>query len=154
MNDLEIIIPAYNSHKTITNTLESISIQENMPSYHVTIVNDCGENYEKIIKEYKDRSKARTYVDETFLLDFLVLQSVENPEVKNKNKRKVIEQLIANVVERTIDVNQDITEEQLKNLVARQFNVIKYKKQVSNKEIQDIFRRYISKYVQQISEKG
>ena len=55
MNDLEIIIPAYNSHKTITNTLESISIQENMPSYHVTIVNDCGENYEKIIKEYKDR---------------------------------------------------------------------------------------------------
>jgi len=112
------------------------------------------EKPEQKVKEYKDRSKARTYVDETFLLDFLVLQSVENPEVKNKNKRKVIEQLIANVVEKTIDVNQDITEEQLKNLVARQFNVIKYKKQVSNKEIQDIFKRYISKYVQQISEKG
>ena len=86
-------------------------------------------------------------------LDNNILQSIDK-EVKNKNKRKLIEQLIANVVERTIDVNQDITEEQLKNLVARQFNVIKYKKQVSNKEIQDIFRRYISKYVQQISEKG
>ena len=55
MNDLEIIIPAYNSHKTIIDTLESISIQENMPSYHVTIVNDCGESYGEIIKKYKNK---------------------------------------------------------------------------------------------------
>lgn len=105
-------------------------------------------------REYKERGKAKTFMDESFLLDYLVLDIVENPEIRVKNKKKVIEQLIANVVEKTLDVNQDITEEQLKNLVARQFNVIKYRKSVSNKDIQDIFKRYIAKYVQQISVKG
>ena len=55
MYELEIIIPAYNSHKTITKTLDSISIQKEMPNYHVTISNDNGKDYHEIIKKYKDK---------------------------------------------------------------------------------------------------
>ena len=57
------------------------------------------------------------------------------------------------MVERTLDVNDSLSEEQLKNLVARQYQVIKVKRQTTNKEIQDIFKKYISKYVLQISDK-
>lgn len=103
-------------------------------------------------KKYKERGKAKKLVDETFLLDYLILQSVENPEIKNKYKKEIIEQLIANMVERTIDVNEGLTEEQLKNLVSKQYKIIKYKKQASNKEVQEIFKKYISKYVLKISE--
>lgn len=103
-------------------------------------------------KKYKERGKAKKLVDETFLLDYLILQSVENPEIKNKYKKEIIEQLIANIVERTIDVNEGLTEEQLKNLVSKQYKIIKYKRQASNKEVQEIFKKYISKYVLKISE--
>jgi len=52
MAEIEIIIPSYNSHQTISETLESISIQTDMPSFHVTIVNDNGLPYDDIIKKY------------------------------------------------------------------------------------------------------
>lgn len=107
---------------------------------------------ENKVKNYKEKGKAKKLVDETFLLDYLILQSVENPEIKSKHKKEIIEKLIANMVERTIDVNESLTEEQLKNLVSKQYKIIKYKKHASNKEIQDIFKKYISKYVLKISE--
>ncbi len=55
MYELEIIIPAYNAHKTITKTLDSISIQKELPNYHVTISNDNGKDYHEIIKKYKGK---------------------------------------------------------------------------------------------------
>ncbi len=103
------------------------------------------------VKEYKERGKSKKYIDETFLLDYLVLQNIDNPEVKNKHKRELIEKLVANIVERTIDVDASVSEEQLKNLVSKQYTIIKYKKQVTTKQIQEIFKKYISKYVQQIN---
>lgn len=57
------------------------------------------------------------------------------------------------MVERTIDVNEAITEEQLKDLVSKQFTVIKYRKQVTTGQIQEIFKKHISKYVQKINTK-
>ena len=105
-------------------------------------------------KTYKEKGKAKKLVDQTFLLDYLILQAVESPTLGVKKKREIIEKLVANMVERTLDVNDSLTEEQLKNLVARQYQVIKVKRQTTNKEIQDIFKKYISKYVLQISEKN
>jgi hypothetical protein len=103
------------------------------------------------VKEYTDKGKSKKFVDETFLLDYLILQCVENPEISGKNKSKIIEQLIANMVEKTIDVNDQLTEEQLKNLVSKQYKIIKYRRTTTNKEIQEIFKKYISKYVLKIS---
>lgn len=111
---------------------------------------DQGKTETKV-KDYKEKGKSKKLVDETFLLDYLILQSVENPEIKNRHKKEIIEQLVANIVEKTIDVNESLTEEQLKNLVSKQYKIIKYRKQTSNKEIQEIFKKYISKYVLKIS---
>ena len=102
-------------------------------------------------KEYKDRGKAKRYIDDTFLLNYLVLECVENPEVREKRKKEIIEKLIANVVERTIDVDSSISEDQLKDLIGKQFTIVKYKKQLSNKEIQDIFKKHINEYVRKVS---
>lgn len=105
------------------------------------------------VKEYKERGKAKHYVDETFLLDYLILKNVEHPELRKKYKKEIMEQLIANMVERVIDVNEQVSEEQLKNLVSKQYIIVKYKKQITNKQIQDIFKKYISRYIKKISNK-
>lgn len=105
------------------------------------------------VREYKERGKSKHYADEIFLLNYLLLQNVENPELRKKRKKEIVEQLIANIVEKVIDVNEEISEEQLKSLVGKQYTIVKYKKQITNKEIQDIFKKYISKYVQKINKK-
>ena len=102
-------------------------------------------------KEYRERGKSKKYADETFLLNYLILSNLENPELTNEHKQEIIEQLIANVVEKTIDVNQEISEQQLKDLVAKQYTIIKYKRQLTSKEVQEIFKKHISRYVQKIS---
>lgn len=102
-------------------------------------------------KEYMDKGKAKKFIDDTFLLDYLVIQCVENPELKERHKKEIIERLIANMIEKTLDVSDQLTEDQLKNIVARQYKIIKYKKQTTNKEIQEIFKKYIAKYVQKIN---
>lgn len=109
-----------------------------------------GEN-DTVNKEYTDRGKAKSLVDDTFLLDYLILKCVENPELQQKRKKEIIEKLIANVVEKVIDVSEQISEEQLKDLVARQYKVVKYKYQTTNREIQEVFKKYITKYVKKIN---
>ncbi len=102
-------------------------------------------------KKYKDRGMAKKYVDDTFLLDYLILQCVEDPAIKETHKKEIIEKLIANVIEKVIDMDVSVSEKQLKDLVARQYTVVKYKKSLSNKEIQEIFKRHINKYMEKIS---
>ena len=109
---------------------------------------------ESKVREYKDKGKSKKYFDETFLLDYLILQNIENPELSHKHKKEIIEQLIANMVDRLIDVNDQLTEEQLRDLVSKQYTVIKYRKQLSGKEVQEIFKKHIAKYVKKIDELG
>lgn len=49
---IDIIIPCYNSHKTIDKTLASILIQTISDKCKVTLVNDGGNSYSDIIKRY------------------------------------------------------------------------------------------------------
>ena len=100
---------------------------------------------------YNDTGKLKKYFDETFLLDFLVARTLTDFKSKKLNKEKMTERLIGNVVEKLIDINEGISEEQLKNLVARQYTIIKYRQVVSDKKIQKIYREAIDKYLRKVS---
>lgn len=50
---IDVVIPAYNAHKTIKKTLMSIATQTISHLCRVTIVNDSAEPYDEIIKEFK-----------------------------------------------------------------------------------------------------
>lgn len=52
---LDIIIPVYKAHKTLTKALASIAMQEGVENFTITIVNDCcpDGSYEKIIRPFK-----------------------------------------------------------------------------------------------------
>ena len=100
---------------------------------------------------YNDTSILKKYFDETFLLDYLASQTLTKYKNKKVDKEKLSERLIGNVVEKIIDINAGISEEQLSNLVARQYTIIKYKNVVTDKKIQKIYRDAIDKYLKKIS---
>ncbi|MCK9482501.1 MAG: glycosyltransferase family 2 protein [Bacteroidia bacterium] len=56
---IDIIIPAYNSHKTIVRLLGSILCQTIIDNIIVTIVNDCGDNYSEIVKLFSNYMSVR-----------------------------------------------------------------------------------------------
>jgi glycosyltransferase involved in cell wall biosynthesis len=51
---IDVIIPAFNAHKTIEETLFSIASQTIKENIKVTIINDGGKNYDKIIQYFKN----------------------------------------------------------------------------------------------------
>lgn len=58
-NQITVIIPAYNSHKTIRYTLDSLLTQSNLDILREIIVVDCSDNPEslQILEEYKGKNK-------------------------------------------------------------------------------------------------
>lgn len=102
-------------------------------------------------KKFKETGRSKRLIDETFLLDYLILQDIDNPQKRKEHKKELMERIIANMVEKTLDVNENLTEEQLKNVVSKQYKIIKYKHQATNKEVQEIFKKYISKYVEKVT---
>ena len=104
-------------------------------------------------KDYFDNGELKTYIDETFLLDYLTMDLLSHNKKENVDKGEVTERLVGNVVQRLIDISEgNITEEQLKNLVSKQYEVIKYKTVVNDREIYKIFKKHMDKYLSRINE--
>ena len=114
-------------------------------------VNDDSNSESKDNNSYDDKGELKKYFDESFLLDYLVCKTLTNFNNKKMNKEKISERLIGNVVEKIIDINAGISKEQLSNLVARQYTVIKYRNVVTDKKISKIYRAEIDKYLKKIS---
>ena len=100
---------------------------------------------------YDDNGKLKKYFDESFLLDYLATRTLTDFNSKKVDKEKISERLIGNFVEKIIDLNAGISEEQLANLVARQFTVIKYRNVVTDRKIQKIYRDAIDRYLKKIT---
>lgn len=50
---LDVIIPAYNAHKTLAKTLSSIAMQNCVDDLRVTLVNDAGKSHNDIIRKFE-----------------------------------------------------------------------------------------------------
>ncbi len=114
-------------------------------------INDDSSVSTKSNESYDDTGVLKNYFDESFLLDYLVSQTIIHGNTKKLDKQELSERLIGNVVEKIIDINEGISEEQLSNLVARQFTVIKYRNVVTDRKIQKLYREAIDKYLKKIS---
>ncbi len=101
-------------------------------------------------KNYTDNGKFKEYLDESFLLNYLVADSIDNENITKVEKNEITEKIVGNMVQKVVDLNTDLTEEELKKIVTKQFTVIKYKSIVSDKEITKIFRDKIEKYFDKI----
>ena len=91
-------------------------------------------------------------IDESFLLDYLVLDSVNKKEDKKAPKEKLSEKLVGNMIEKVMSIDSTIDEEKLKEIVGKQYSVIKYKTVVNEKQIEKIFKKHLDKYLDDINE--
>lgn len=106
---------------------------------------------EKKNKHFYDDGRFKKCVDESFLLNYLVLNSVNNNEVFN-NKEELSEMIAGNMVEKIMSIDPDIDEKRLKDIIEKQYSVVKYKTVVNEKQIADTFKKYMNKYLKDVRE--
>ena len=104
-------------------------------------------------KDYFDNGDLKRYLDESFLLDYLVMDTLSHDGEKVEvDKSAVTERLVGNVVQKLVDLNENsITEEQLKDLVSKQYEVIKYRTVVNDREIYKLFKKHMDKYLGRVN---
>lgn len=100
---------------------------------------------------YKDDGEYKSLVDETFLLNYLIIDSLDKKKTSDIEKNEIQEKIISNMVNQVMKVNGSISEEQLKDIVSKQYTIIKYKNITSDKEIRNIFKTHIDKYVEKVN---
>lgn len=99
-------------------------------------------------KNYEDESELKVFFDDTFLLNYLALCTLNKDEYSTKNaKEKVIKQ----VIQKIIDLNASLTEEELKDMVGEQFTMVKYRNNATMDGISKVYRKHIDKYFNKIS---
>ena len=113
---------------------------------------------EKLGKEYEEKGLEKTLIDEDMFLMHLIFKNYENDEKKKKQRKNAIEdkntikELTDALMGRIIELNPELTDKELKQLIADKYMVMKTRKVVSLKPVEDKFKDRIEKYMNQVKE--
>ena len=102
-------------------------------------------------KNYEDTGLLKEYINETFLLDYLVLSTLNKDAQMLRNKKEVVENLTNSLIARIVELNIDLPEEELREMLGTKIMVAKNKKLASYNEIQNAFTAQIKRYMDRIS---
>lgn len=118
-------------------------LQENM--------DDNTENI-KDTKDYMDSGDLKSFADENFLLNYVLINSLNKDEENQEEKIELVKnKLLDNMLEKLMDLDNTLTEEEIRDMIGKKFNLIKYKKMASMQEIQEIFAKHIENYLEKIN---
>ena len=153
------VIPVKAPLKMTNVLLKNVNFQ-----YAVKLWNYLSEQMEmkdksqKLNKEFEEKGLSKRLIDEDIFLMHLVFKNREKQENKKGQKKEAIEdkearqELTDALMEKIIELNPDLTEKELKQLIAEKFMVMKTRKVVSLKPVEDKFKERIDKYMNKIKE--
>lgn len=102
-------------------------------------------------KDYEDEGELKKLVDETFLLQYLALKTLDADNLEDQNTQEEIEiKMIEHMVDSILDINVEFSQEDLQQVILRKYEAVKYKKLAAIQEIQKIIRKNIDKYLERI----
>ena len=116
-------------------------LQENM---------EFGTKRIKKNKNYEDFGILKEYINDTFLLDYVALSTLETEKKEEIIDESTREEMTNNLIERIVELNTDLPEEKLKEFIGEKLIVAKMKKSASLSEIQNSFSKQIKKYLEKI----
>lgn len=105
-------------------------------------------------QEYMDNGELKNLIDQTFLLEYLAMKTLDDDKQETEETREEIKDtILEQMIDKMIDMDTEITGKELKQMIAKQYEVIRYKKMEVLQEIQKIFKKNIDKYIQKVENK-
>lgn len=108
--------------------------------------------------DYEEKGVTKELTNENFYLNYLIFNSLESEENENKKMRateldpKAQKEMTDNLLERIIEINPEMAEQELKKMIAERYLAIKNRNLVSLKPIENRFRERIDKYLSKVEE--
>lgn len=109
---------------------------------------------EKDKKNLKNDVVVKQMLDDTFLLDYLILNSinVNTSQIDDDEKVELTRDLTNKLLEKIVEMNQEIPVEKIQEMIGEKIAVIKNKKEASILEIERKFNDRIDAYTNKILE--
>ena len=102
-------------------------------------------------RDFMDEGPLKKMMDEAFMLQYLIMKTLDDDGKEKQDTKKEIKALVVEqMLDKIMDFDEEITEEQLQQLVAEKYEVIKYKKMAVLQDIQKIFKKHIEKYEEKV----
>lgn len=105
-------------------------------------------------KDYEDSGELKELMDDSFLLNYLIINTLDKEkeeDIQAEERKKEIQNIIiSKMLEKIVEMNQDLTKEQIKEMIGEKYLVVKRRNQASLQEIQAIFSKSINKYLTKV----
>jgi len=99
-------------------------------------------------KNYEDNGILKEYMNNTFLLDYLAMDTLSDSNKTTKGD--IIEEITENLIQRIVELNIDLPESELKEKIGDKIAVIRYRKEASLTEVQNIFSSHIKAFLEKV----
>ncbi|MEE3343052.1 MAG: DUF2357 domain-containing protein [Bacilli bacterium] len=100
--------------------------------------------------DYEDEGELKDYADETFLLNYLIMDTLNKEESEPDEENEISKKIVENMVKQVVTLNTEITLTDLNKIVEKQYEVIKYQQVATAKKIEEIFNKNIDKYLEKV----
>lgn len=94
-------------------------------------------------KDYMEKGNLKKLIDETFLLEYLSVNNINNDE---ELTRQTKERTLARMLDRIIDMNPELTKKELQDKLGIEFEKAKQRRVATKIDIEKIFRKFINKF--------
>lgn len=108
--------------------------------------------YEEGEDVINDDERLKNLLDDSFLLNYFILNSVDPDDLDDEKIKETNQILINNLVQKLVTSNQNITIEEIKNQVDKEYQYIREKELADEKEIKLILEKSIDDYAQKLEE--
>lgn len=103
-------------------------------------------------KEYDDVGRLRQYGDDCFLLQYLVINTLNKEEYKFGLDEERIEHITNILIDKIVNLNSELSEEKLTEMLGQKIIESKQNSLTSLRQIQNVFNKHINKYLEKIKE--
>lgn len=119
---------------------------------------DMKNKSERLNKSFEEKGQVKSLVDEDIFLMHLIFKNREVEERRKAKKgnqveqKKITKELTDALLERIIDLNPELSDIELKQMIAEKYVTMKTRKVISLKPVEDKFKEKINKYMNQVKE--
>ena len=101
-------------------------------------------------KDYQDQGKLKEMMDQSFLLNCLIMNTLDEKEVPQEEIENLQEQVVNQSVNQLLNISEHLSLEELMKLIGKEYTKVKYKKVLDTSEIERIYKDAIGDYMERV----
>jgi len=111
---------------------------------------DTGNNKIKKSNTYKNDNKVKEMFDDTFLLNYLLVSSIDKTDLNIKASKEEIERITDRMITKIVELNSELPMNDLQQLIGEKIAVIRNKKEASISEVENKFNSKLQGVIDKI----